>query len=417
MELDDDKKKVLVVIMGIVFVILSIAGIYFVFFYSSDSNNVGSVDVGQPTEQTGGTGGLPNIGLSGSDSVSPETTSGQPTDTQATEGLAPVTGTDQKKASPFVESSVTALTTKAGTGARYYQPSTGFFYKRLSDGKSIPLSDRQFNNVQKITWSKKDSALMEFPDGANIVYDFAKQQQYTLPSELKEFAFNEQSDTLSAKVYGPLIEDNWLVTINSDGSNLSYVESMGNNGSKVQTLWSPNGMVAAIFADNNGSDSNKIVPIGLHGENYPSFNTTGRGFKGAWADDGKKMLFTTYSSQIDFRNTLWIAEFNDDLSVKRQVNLGLSTFLDKCYVGNDRAYCAVPQSMPEGGGWFPELTKDVPDDIYYINFKTLEVTKLMTPVINDANATISTVQYDSVGNQLLLSDSKTGEVFSVNLTK
>lgn len=413
MEIDFDKKRILIIATGLGFVILSIIGIYFLFFYSSSNeDNFTQEPIVEESDGQINTG-LPTVGLS----TGGNETNVNPEEDTTEDTVASVVGSQQQLVTKYIESAVTALDVKNGLGARYYQPSTGFFYKKLSDGTSVPLSDRQFNNVKNVIWSNKDKAVIEYPDGANIVYDFVKQQQYTLPAQLHDFAFNNQADVLAAKVTGPLIEDNWLVTISSDGSDLSYVESMGKNGNKVQTLWSPNGQVVAIFADNNGSDSNKIVPIGLNGENYESFNTIGRGFKGAWVDDGKKMLFTTYSSQINFRNTLWIAEFNEDLSAKRQVNLGLSTYLDKCFIDTDRAYCAVPQSMPEGGGWFPELTKNIADDIYLIDFKTLNVEKILTPVNDGKGVTVSSLQYDQTKNQLLFNDTKTGQVFSINVTK
>lgn len=415
MQLDFDKNKIIVVVVGVVFVILSLIGIYFVFFYSSSDNTlVDNTLTNNEQVQTGENGGLPTIGTTGNNGSDVKTAEQE--NQSPDKSVAAVVGTDKITAKPYVEERVTALKVSAGAGARYYQPTTGMFYKRLSNGQSVPLSDRQFNGVEKVTWSSKDKAVIEYPDGANIVYDFVKQEQYTLPAQLKDFAFNQQADTLVAKVTGPLLEDNWLVTIGADGSNLSYIESMGDNGDKVQTIWAPNGMVAAMLADSNGSDSNTIVPIGLHGENYSSFNTVGRGFKGVWTDNGKKMLFTTYSSQIDFRNTLWLAEFNEDLSVRRQINLGLNTYLSKCDVGNEKAYCAVPQNMPAGGGWFPELTKDIADDIYVIDFKTLDVRKIATPIIDNAGVTASSVQYDQQSGQLLLSDEKTGQIFSIKLT-
>jgi len=412
MELDFDKKRILIILTGLAFVILSALGIYFLFFYtpSDDTTFVPEPEAGEITNPINI--GLPEVGLNTDQDVTEV-----PPETKDNENIAEVIGSQQRSAEVYIDSNVSALNTNVGVGVRYYQPSSGFFYKRLGNGTSVPLSDRQFNNVEKVTWSNKDKAVIEYPDGANIVYDFVKQQQYTLPAQLKEFVFNDQADVLAAKVEGPLIEDNWLVTINSDGSGLAYIESMGKNGNKVQPLWSPNGQVVAIFADNNGSDSNKVVPIGLNGENYPSFNTVGRGFKGVWADNGKKMLFTTYSSQIGFRNTLWLAEFNEDLSIKRQVNLGLNTYLNKCYILPEKAYCAVPQSMPEGGGWFAELTKDINDDIFLIDLKSLNVEKIATPVNNGSGITISSLQYDQSSNQLIFNDNKTGQVFSLNLAR
>lgn len=411
MELDFDKKRILIILTGLAFVLFSVAGIYFLFFYSpnEDMPIIQSPETEEVGEQIVG---LPEVGLNVEGDLT-ET----PSEIKDNDPFKEITGSQQRNTDVYIDSKVIAINTNANAGVRYYQPSSGIFYKRLGNGTSVPLSDRQFNNVDKVTWSNKDKAVIEYPDGANIVYDFVKQQQYTLPAQLKDFAFNDQADVLAAKVEGPLIEDNWLVTINSDGSGLAYVESMGKNGSKVQPLWSPNGQVVAIFADNNGSDSNKVVPIGLNGENYPSFNTIGRGFKGVWADNGKKMLFTTYSSQIGFRNTLWLAEFNEDLSIKRQVNLGLNTYLDKCYVLSEKAYCAVPQSMPEGGGWFSELTKDIVDDVYLIDLKSLSVEKIATPVNGSSGVTISSLQYDQTTNQLIFNDTKTGQVFSLSLSK
>lgn len=411
MDMDFDRKKILIIISGIGVVIFGLAGIYFIFFGTNRQELV-SNQANEVQQQVETGGGLPTIGP-----ANENTGQVQPTETTTVneEAQKPVLVVGQQIKAELAVDNLTSNISVGNDGVRYYEPDTGTFYKRLSNGNVVSMSDRQFNNIEKVTWAKTDKAVIEFPDGANVVYDFVKQKQYTLPSQLKEFAFNNSSDRLMAKVTGPLFEDNWLVAINSDGSNFAYIESMGKNSDKVQPLWSPNGMVGAIFADGNGADSNTIVPIGLHGENYPSFNTLGRGFKGVWSEDGKKMLYTTYSSQVDFRTVLWLAEFNDDLTVKRQINLGVNTFLNKCTLSGNKAYCAVPQNMPEASGWFPELTNNISDDLYVIDLDNNTVKRMATPIINGVSFTIDSIQVDKITNQLIVSEAGTGKIYTINL--
>jgi len=79
----------------------------------------------------------------------------------------------------------------SGRGVRYYNENDGKFYRIGRNGKIVPLSDKTFHSVRKIVWSPNaDKAILEYPDGANIVYDFAADKQITLPKHWKDFDFS-----------------------------------------------------------------------------------------------------------------------------------------------------------------------------------------------------------------------------------
>ena len=60
-----------------------------------------------------------------------------------------------------------------GVNVIYYNRATGKFYKVFPDGRTVPVSEEVFYQVQNVSWSPdKNKAVLEYPDGANIVYDF-----------------------------------------------------------------------------------------------------------------------------------------------------------------------------------------------------------------------------------------------------
>ena len=67
------------------------------------------------------------------------------------------------------------LDAQAGPGGEldFYNQTDGKFYRRLPDGSLQAMSETTFPSVSKVSWSGgNDKAVLEFPDGSKVIYDF-----------------------------------------------------------------------------------------------------------------------------------------------------------------------------------------------------------------------------------------------------
>lgn len=308
--------------------------------------------------------------------------------------------------------------TLTSNGLYYYNSAEGRFYKALADGSITALSDKRFHNVSSINWSKDGSkAVLEYPDGSNIVYDFSKQKQYTLPKELQDFNFYKDGSKLSAEAIGPKEENNWLITINSDGSGVRFIEQLGAQADNVQTNWSPDGQIVALFRKNSGADSQDIILIGQNDENFQSIPVYGRGFEGYWDSSGQKLLYSVYSAENGFKPTLWITDARGSAAGFNNINLGVNTWANKCAFNNesDYAYCAVPRAMPAGAGVYPAMAEDAIDDFYKINLISGQRELIANPAGNQDGYNAKAVFLSNDGKALYFQDGISGSVFNINL--
>lgn len=300
-------------------------------------------------------------------------------------------------------------------GLRYYNASDGKYYKIDANGNVVALSDKIFYNVQNTTWGKtKDIAVVEYPDGAKTVYDFDKEKQTTLPKHWEEFSFSPSSDQIAGKSLGLNQDNNWLVTVNNDGTNTKLVESMGLNSDKVTVNWSPSGQTAALSrtGDEVAANQEEVLLIGLNGENLKSIIVEGYGFREKWSPGGSQLLFSVYSDRSNYKPELWIVDaYGGQIGNNRRL-LNLYTWANKCtFADENTIYCAVPQTMPTGAGMSPDIIADVSDDVYKIDLKT----NIKTKINVDGNYTINNLSYDSKNNKLLFTDSTKSGIYKINL--
>lgn len=304
---------------------------------------------------------------------------------------------------------------KTDGSLRYHNANDGKFYKITSDGTIEKLSDKVFYNVDNVSWANgKDLAVIEYPDGANIIYDFENTKQVTIPNHWEEFTFSPQDNEIGAKSMGLSENNRWLISVKTDGTGTKLIEPMGNNADKVDVSWSPSGQTLALSrtGDVIGNDQEEVLFVGLHGENFKSLVVEGFDFRHQWSTDGKQILFSTYSDRSDYKPELWIASaFGDNIGSNRTL-LNLDTWADKCtFAGQTALYCAVPKTMPRGAGMAPEIISDVYDGLYKIDLKT----KAKTPVTLDGDYTIDNISYDTSNNKILFTDKNKTGVFKVNL--
>ncbi len=310
--------------------------------------------------------------------------------------------------------------TSSGT-VRYYDAATCQFYEVDASGNRSRLAEATYCNVQDITWAgSKDKAVLEFPDGANIVYDFRTQKQYTLPQEMAEFSFSYDSSELAGKFLSDRTADNWIVAVNPDGSNLRGIEPMGDNADKVDVEWAPNNQVVALSrtGEAQGVFEQQVLLIGFNDENYRALNVEGRGFTPKWTPDGQRILYSAYSDQTDYKPMLYLVDGSVDRVGSNHQTLNLSTWADKCTFAGSAAYCAVPQELPAGAGFAREMAQGVPDTVWRIDYTTGSTTVVGSPVnergegVTTGNLTVS-----GDGRFLYFTDDATGILRSMQLSE
>lgn len=297
---------------------------------------------------------------------------------------------------------------------RYYNSDDGKFYKLDASGKLVTLSDKVFYQVDKVTWSNSgDKAILEYPDGSKITYDFLTKKQVTLPKHWEDFSFSPDSSQISAKSIGDDVSNRWLIIANADGTRASSLSAIGNNADDVYPIWSPNNQAAAMYTRGVDFNRQEVFFVGLNDENFKSTIINGRGFDPQWSDAGDKLLYSVYSSDNNMNPSLWIVNAQGDNIGQNRTNLGLSTWASKCtFATNDEVYCAVPDVLPEGAGLFPELADKTQDSLYKIDLKT-GTKKLIAIPENATN--VSSIMVPGAQNKLYFTDKITGQIYEINL--
>lgn len=301
-------------------------------------------------------------------------------------------------------------------GARYYNSSDGKFYKIQPDGSIKSMAGQVFYNVSEVTWAtKQDKAVLEYPDGSKIVYDFDKQKQLTsLPKHWQEFSFSPEGAQIAAKSIGMAPENRWLVTTNDDGTGTKLIEPMGNNADRVQINWSPSRQAVAfsMTGEAKGYDRREVLFVGLNHENFKSTVVEGMGFQPQWSPTGKKLLYSVYSVRSNWNPELWIVNsYGDEIGTNRQL-LQLNTWAEKCAFPDDNTLvCAVPRNLPQGAGMSPIVAEGNYYDLYKIDLKT--GLKITLPLGEDYR--IKDVSYDPVGNKVFFTDNYQNGIFEVKL--
>ncbi len=268
---------------------------------------------------------------------------------------------------------------------QFYNSDDGKFYRVDANGNVIAMSDTAFQGVKQVTWGTVgDKAVLEFADDYKLLYDFTAKKQYTLNKNMTDFDFSVDDTQLGFKFIPLNAEDRWLGVSNPDGSGAKGIEPLGNHGDQVIVQWSPDNTVVATFQEYISADRQRVVPIGLKGENYKQFLVNGRGLKEKWSPDGKSMLYSTYSAESNYNYTLNVVTVDGDRTGANNSSLNLITSVDKCTYNTTgtNVYCAVPTATPTGAAIAPEKLANVPHDIYRINLVTGQSEKIAIPADN-----------------------------------
>jgi len=293
-----------------------------------------------------------------------------------------------------------------GDSMNYYNSGDGRFYTIDEDGNVVALSDKQFPEADSVVWNKdSEKAVIEFPDGSNVIYDFSAEKQVTLPSHWEEFDFSPVQDEIIAKSLALDPNNRYLVISSDDGSRVQSIQALGENADKVDVNWSPNDQVVA-FADtasatSGGLNRTVIYPVGKNKENYKGLVVEGLNFDSVWSPDGKLLLYSVTGSYSNDKPLLWVVKATSSTMGDDRRSLGLNTWVDKCtWSSSSIVYCAVPIDLPANAGLGRYLFEDEPDALYKLNLTTGATTLVAIP------------DEDTAMNNLYISDDDSKLYFS-----
>lgn len=253
----------------------------------------------------------------------------------------------------------------------YYNNNDCKFYSVSGNGQIKSLSENKFCNLSNVVWSHNSSqAVMQYPDGSNVVYNFDTGQKTILPKHWQDFSFSPNDQQIAFKSIAVDEENRFLAIGNSNGSNLKIIESIGGVEGKFQINWSPNNQMIATFNESKDLDRSNIYFVGLNNENFKSMTVEGRGFSGVWSPQGNKIVYSVYNSD-NYSPELWISSANSNNIGSGRQKIDLQTWSDKCsFASEDKLFCAVPQNMPYGAGLDRSVVDGIYDNLYEIDLNT-----------------------------------------------
>ncbi len=307
------------------------------------------------------------------------------TGTQTDAGLTPssIANGGAVLTAQLTSSRVVSPIVTSGSTVQFYDPRDGKFYTISASGEVALLSDVVFPSAETVLFSNSgDVAALEFPDGTNIVYDFAEKRQTTIPAHFEEFSFSDDGEALVSKSIGT---GNALVTLNNDGTQAKAIADLGTNQDKVTLNWSPANDIVA-FSETGSAQSvfgrQEIYLIDTNGKATGTIIVDGGNFSAKWSPSGAGILYSVADYARNERPALWFATTSSSNVGSGRTNLGLETWVEKCTFKDDvTVICAVPRSVPDYSGAEPSIVTE-PDDVYQVNVTTGRITKLASPVSN-----------------------------------
>lgn len=331
--------------------------------------------------------------------------------------VAPTASGGLTKLTTLTTDPVNAPTRAAGTNdVAYYNQNDGKFYRVTNTGETVPLSERVFKNVERVAWAPNATqAILEFPDGANILYRFAADKQVTLPKHWEGFGFETSGQRIAFKSIGLDPEDRWLAVGDPDGSNAIPIEPLGVNGDRVTVNWSPNQQMVATFTKSRDGTRQELFFIGKNKENFRLAVLEGRQFIGQWMPDGDRMFYSVYSPATDFKPSLWIVDAGPETSGENRQALNVQTWADKCTTAPDNRtiYCAVPRELPQGAGMVRDIARTTTDDFYRIDTET--GAKALIAIPADEDVTASNLVLSESQQTLFFQNTRTGLLQKIDL--
>ena len=414
-------KKILIV-LGFALVVVVLAWLIYSVFFAKQSllpgigtNNNTSTGTGLPTSPDGSG----NIGENGEIIPIPTSSDNQiQTDPQSPQNYgqaSQIANGGVTKTTTLVSSpTVGATSGKNSNSIQFYNQADGKFYMVNESGDLIALSDKVFYNVQAVEWApNKTKAVIEYPDGNKIVYDFSTEKQVTLPKHWEDFEFSSDSQKLVNKSLGTDPDNRWLIMSNSDGSQSKALEYIGTNDDDVIPSWSPNNQTVAMYTKGVDLNRSEVFFVGQNDENFKSTVVEGWGFEPLWSTDGQKLLYSVYSASNELKPSLWLVNAQGDNIGTNRTNLQVQTWAEKCtFASATEVYCAVPKSLEKGAGLYPELALKTSDDLYKINLSTGQKELIAIP---DGAYNISSIVVSGDQKNIFFTDYVNSQIHKIQL--
>ncbi len=302
----------------------------------------------------------------------------------------------------------------SGNNVVSYQKESGLFYKIAPDGTKTKLSDRVYKDVENIAWAPgAEKAILEFPDGTNVLFDINADKQVSLPKDWTEFDFNKTGDKIGFKDMNVNPDLQWIAMANPDGSGQKYIEPLGMSANRFEIDWAPSGDKIAQYNPGASATTTRLLFIGLNGENYRDIDLRGYGVETQWTPDGSRVLYSAHNIHTDHKPVLNIVNASGDTIGYDHQEIGLNTWAYKCtFADADNVYCAVPKELPYGADFAPEIADNIPDYIYKVNLKTGSKSFVAEP---EYDYTIENMQVSEDGKTLFFTDKATGALRSLKL--
>src|SRR3989338_5263350 len=198
-------------------------GIWALFFRAPGAPIIPGQEV--PPEQ----GGLPPIGQAGERNLAAEGVSLLEPEPPAAVSEPDVVARGGRTQVDALTESRAEFSALFGNGFNYYNEDDGRFYRLSSSGgEPVLLSDEVFNSVENVTWSPAgNQAVLEFPDGSNIFYDFKTKERATLPRRAQDFSFSGSGEALAYEYIGEGVDDRWIVVSQPNGEGQELIQSLG----------------------------------------------------------------------------------------------------------------------------------------------------------------------------------------------
>lgn len=408
-----DKKKILYALAFILLVFIFGFLIYQTFF--APLSEPKTTDQPEQTATTTKSGTLP-LASSGTTGIpSGSQTGGLPGQSAASSSLSATAKGGLTKTSPLVNTpALDPVLSASGQDIQYYNRTEGKFYRIDNSGTAVSMTDKVFYNVSKVHWAPdKNKAILDYPDGSNILFDFSTNKQHTLPKHWKDFDFSPDSSRIVMKSIGLDPNNRWLAIADSDGSKAQTIEDLGDMDKEVIPSWSPNNQTVAMVARGIDFDRQEIYFAGMNKENFKTTVVEGRNVQPKWSPKGDRLLYSASPSTNGYRPDLWIVNAQGDGIGANRKKLNVQTWANKCvFSDNITLYCAVPRNINEGEGLLPEETISSTDDLYKINTQTGTKTLLAIP---DGNFNISNLVVSSNQSNLYFRDRITENIYNIGL--
>jgi hypothetical protein len=298
----------------------------------------------------------------------------------------------------------------------FYNANDNRFYRMNAAGDIVPLSSKEFFNVDNATFDPIGTqAIIEYPDGSNIYYDFNRDRQVTLPAHWEDFDFAPDGNRIISKSIGLDQSNRFLVISNPDGSGVRPIQELGDNADKVTVDWSPNNQVVAMSETGETFDvgSQEVYMIGQNFENFKSMVVEGLDFRPSWTPNGEQLLYSVAGEQNDWKPSLWVVDAAGDDIGRNRRNLNIETWADKCtFADNSTLYCAVPDYLERGYGLQPGLADNIPDTIYRIDVNTGLRTQIAIP---EGGQTVDSLMLTPDRSALYFTEQGTGFLNKIEL--